>query len=105
MNCKMNGAVATMPEVEHIYVQPASSDNGVALGAAMLCSIEYDDAPLSRMEHCYLGPEYSNDEIESALDESKVSYSIQLPCRVDIPIAGISQLFLPQPAKQSRGGS
>ena len=36
MNCKLNGVLANLPEVKEIYIQPAASDNGVALGAAML---------------------------------------------------------------------
>ena len=34
MNCKLNGVLANLPEVKKIYIQPASSDNGVSLGAA-----------------------------------------------------------------------
>ena len=30
MNCKLNGMVANLPEVKNIFVQPASSDNGVS---------------------------------------------------------------------------
>tara|TARA_Y100000748_G_scaffold304228_1_gene312930 strand:- start:3013 stop:4749 length:1737 start_codon:yes stop_codon:yes gene_type:complete len=74
MNCKMNGALASLPEVNEIHVQPASSDNGVALGAALLSSINHGKRPKNIMPHVYFGPSFNDHEIELALKEAKVSY-------------------------------
>ena len=40
MNCVMNGSLARESFVDNIFVQPASSDNGVSLGAAQLLSLK-----------------------------------------------------------------
>jgi carbamoyltransferase len=74
MNCKMNGKLAMLPEVEKIFVQPASSDNGVSLGAAYLLALEEGASHFSTMTHAYWGPAFEGDAIEKALRESKQDY-------------------------------
>ncbi len=73
MNCKLNGALANLSEVKQIYIQPASSDNGVALGAAML-SAKNEKGNFEKMEHCYYGNSFSNNEILKYLKESKIKF-------------------------------
>ena len=75
MNCKMNGVIANLESVKSIYVQPASSDNGTALGAACLAATEEKHKIHKIMPHAYWGPEYSNSEIEKAIKETKLKYS------------------------------
>lgn len=74
MNCKMNGQVGCLPNVSQLYVQPASSDNGTALGAAYLAAREAGSNAFPTMKHVYLGPEYTNEEIVYALKFSKLYY-------------------------------
>ena len=73
MNCKLNGMIADLPEVDKIYIQPASSDNGVALGAAML-SAKNEKGNFSKMQHCYYGPGFTNNEIKDYLKEAKIKF-------------------------------
>jgi len=73
MNCKLNGAVANLNEVKNIYIQPASSDNGVSLGSAMLAA-KNEGGNFSRMEHCYYGNSFTNKSILKSLKESKIKY-------------------------------
>jgi carbamoyltransferase len=73
MNCKMNGAIAEMSEVSDIYVQPASADNGISLGAAYLMAQRAGVTP-EAMGHAYWGPSFSDDEVENALKEAKLDY-------------------------------
>ena len=73
MNCKLNGMVANLPEVKNIFVQPASSDNGVSLGAAMI-SANNNIGKFKKMEHCYYGESFSNSEILKSLKESKLKF-------------------------------
>lgn len=75
MNCKMNGVISAMPEVKNIYVQPASSDNGTALGAACVSAVKKNFKLNKIMPHAYWGPEYSDIEIKKAIIESKLKYS------------------------------
>ncbi|MDB9820137.1 hypothetical protein OAC02_00960 [Candidatus Pelagibacter sp.] len=73
MNCKLNGMVANLPEVKNIFVQPASSDNGVSLGAAMI-SASNKIGKFKKMEHCYYGESFTNTQILKSLKESKLKF-------------------------------
>lgn len=74
MNCCMNGKLAMLPEVAKFFVQPASADNGIALGAAYLVAGEAAMKDSKPMVHAYWGNEYTDKEIEGALKESKLPY-------------------------------
>ena len=73
MNCKLNGVLANLSEVDKIYIQPASSDNGVSLGAAML-SARNDKGKFTKMSHCYYGNSFSDSKIKNALKEAKIKF-------------------------------
>jgi carbamoyltransferase len=75
MNCVMNGKLASQSFVDDIFVQPAASDNGAALGAALLMARERGVDASFRMTHLYYGPAYSNEQIEKALQEAKIDYA------------------------------
>lgn len=74
MNCKTNGKLAEMKEVDNIFVQPASSDNGAAIGAAILVAREDGVKSFSKLENCYFGSEYSDEQIKKVLVDSKVKF-------------------------------
>lgn len=77
LNCKMNGRIFEELDIEDIFIQPISGDDGgCTLGAAAALHYELtgDTRPL-RMEHVYFGPQYTDAEIESALEEHGVSYA------------------------------
>ena len=76
MNCKMNGEVGKLPEVKALFVQPASADNGTALGAAYLVAKESGVNSFAIMKHAYWGPEFNDDEVERAIQEAKLSFRI-----------------------------
>lgn len=60
---------------ERVFVQPASGNEGTALGAAWLAWHQQLGKP--RMDppaHLYWGPEYSNHEIKLVLDNCKAHY-------------------------------
>jgi carbamoyltransferase len=69
MNSVANGKLREHTPFREVYIQPASADNGTALGAAF-----YADAQLTRrrtpfvMTHSYWGPEFSDQAIVSAID-------------------------------------
>jgi carbamoyltransferase len=68
LNCSMNGKLAMLPWVDNIFIQPAAHDAGTALGAALYVHAQKtSQRPVWVMEHAYWGPEYSNQEIETAL--------------------------------------
>lgn len=60
---------------ERVFVQPAAGNEGTALGAGWLASRQAQPKPLqSELSNLYLGPEFSNQDIKSVLDNCKASY-------------------------------
>ncbi len=79
LNCVANGMLLEKSGFEKIWVQPASGDAGNALGAALAFRytsqnknrvVESSDA----MKSAYLGPEFSNTQIENYLKEKLIPY-------------------------------
>jgi len=75
MNCCMNGKLSLLDDVREIFVQPASADNGIALGAAWVLAQRSGATGFERMRHAYWGPAYAAPEVEAAIRESKLSYT------------------------------
>lgn len=81
LNCVANGKLLRENIFENIWVQPASGDAGGALGAALAVWYEYLDNERSvdqnrtdSMSGAYLGPEFSQTEIQSFLDTLNAKY-------------------------------
>ncbi len=74
MNCKMNGVLAKWIGYENFFVQPAAGDNGISLGAALAACRYEDRIRKASFSHPYLGPEYDNATIETALIEAGLAY-------------------------------
>lgn len=82
LNCVMNARLRDYGPFSRIWVQPAAGDAGTALGAALWVDaqeriLKEDDPNRERpyrMEHTFLGPAYSDDEIEEFLRWSKLPY-------------------------------
>jgi carbamoyltransferase len=76
LNSKANGKIAASGLVEKIFVQPAASDDGVALGAALAPYLDNGGkVPNKAMRHAYLGPAFDDEAIELALRTFKLRYS------------------------------
>ena len=75
LNCDMNAQIRDLDFVDEIYIQPASHDAGTALGAALEVAARHGEPSGFRMDHAYLGPEYSPRDIQSVLDEVKIPYT------------------------------
>jgi carbamoyltransferase len=65
LNVKLNQRIIARPEVSELFVQPAAGDAGTAVGAAAFVS-ERNGVPVEKMEHVYLGPAYSNEDVIAA---------------------------------------
>ena len=76
MNCKMNGFVSEMKEVDELFVHPASHDGGANIGAAMLSLKKYvPEISFKKLSHAYVGPSYSDQYIENVLNYSKLKWN------------------------------
>jgi carbamoyltransferase len=76
LNSKANGKIQASGMVDAIFIQPAASDDGVALGAVFAPYLDRDGRlPMKPLRHAYLGPEFSDAEIEKALVTYKLRAS------------------------------
>ena len=73
-NVKTNQQVYEMPEVQDIYIYPASGDSGVSIGAAMLDIHQHEGMKTQRTERVYYGASYANEHIESILKKRNLNY-------------------------------
>ncbi|OQY75601.1 MAG: carbamoyltransferase, partial [Rhodocyclaceae bacterium UTPRO2] len=67
LNVKLNQRIIARPDVKELFVQPASGDSGTAVGAASYVSAARG-VPVEKMEHVYLGPSYTNEEVIAACE-------------------------------------
>lgn len=74
LNVKMNQVLLAHPLVREIFVQPVANDAGTSLGAATFAAW-MEGERIEPMKHLYLGPEFSNDEIERVLAASGLPYA------------------------------
>jgi carbamoyltransferase len=89
LNSKANGKIAASGLVEKIFVQPAASDDGVALGAALAPYMDGGGRlPKKAMRHAYLGPAFDDSAVETALRTYKLRYT-----RVDDPAGTAAELL------------
>ena len=72
----MNARLRDRGPFKNIWVQPAAGDAGTALGAALWVDARErgTDERVWQMGHAYLGPAYSDDEIEAFLKWTGVPY-------------------------------
>ncbi|HOK09760.1 MAG TPA: carbamoyltransferase [Candidatus Hydrogenedens sp.] len=78
LNCVANGRLLREGPFDEIWIQPCASDGGNALGCALLVWHQVygkERIPDSRRQKAsYLGPEFSDDEIETFLREENIPY-------------------------------
>ena len=82
LNCVANGKILKEKIFDNIWVQPAAGDAGGSLGAALaLWHIEENNPRVVNlnddMQGSYLGPEYSQKEIQNELDKIGAVYKIK----------------------------
>jgi len=82
LNCVANGKILKEKIFDNIWVQPAAGDAGGSLGAALaLWHIDQNNPrkinPRDDMQGSYLGPEYTQDQIEKELDKIGAVYQVK----------------------------
>ena len=92
LNCVGNGRILRESPFKGLWIQPAAGDAGGALGAALTTWHQFEGHPRhsngvdDKMRGGYLGPRFSNEEIERFLKEDGAPYvrlsDEELPKRV-----------------------
>jgi len=74
-NVRLNQRIRELPEIDSVWIHPAMTDQGIALGAALaFLAAEKPRLPF-RLPDAYLGPESSETEIEAALHTAGLPYT------------------------------
>lgn len=83
-NVKLNQRLREIPGVEQIFVYPNMGDGGCGTGAAMLAFDHrlFGERPI---ENVYLGPDYGEARIRSALEQHSLSF--ERPDDIDFRVA------------------
>jgi len=81
LNCVANGKLVKAELFESLWIQPAASDAGSALGCALAAYYCKDGVKRKvdksdSMKGCYLGPSYSNEEITEVLNNAGASFKV-----------------------------
>ena len=75
LNCSLNGKIQESKIFDEIFVQPASSDDGAAIGACFLSHKNLkQELKTQRFDDFYLGSSYSNSDIEKSLKAHDVEW-------------------------------
>lgn len=80
LNCVGNGRILREGIFENVWIQPAAGDAGGALGAALFVWYQYlenkreADSKRDFQQGSYLGPRFSDQDIENYLKENNLSY-------------------------------
>jgi carbamoyltransferase len=73
-NVKTNQQIYEIPEINDLYIYPASGDSGVSIGAALLDIHLNNGISNKRTKQVYYGASYSNEDIKSILSKTEFSY-------------------------------
>ncbi len=74
LNSVMNGRILLETPFEEFFAQPAAADDGCALGAALEVTVGKHNLPRPRDGFTYTGPEFTEAEMEQALQDAGVEY-------------------------------
>ncbi len=75
LNCVANWKILQQTAFENIYIQPAAGDSGGAVGTAFHIYNTLLKKPREFvMNHAYLGPSFTHDEIKKVLDTFEATY-------------------------------
>jgi len=81
MNSVANGRIRERTEFDEVYIQPASGDNGTALGAAFWVWNQVLKGPRRFvMRHGYWGPSFGDTEIAAALEDRRADLARERCC-------------------------
>jgi carbamoyltransferase len=79
MNSKANGRLLASGAIDDIFVQPAATDDGTAVGAALAVHLRLrKDVPRYELEDVYLGPEVTDAQVRQAVTAYKLP-AVQVP--------------------------
>ncbi len=87
LNCVGNGRILREGPYKGLWIQPAAGDAGGAVGAALAAWHQYEEHPRKasghdQMKGSFLGPSFSNDQIEHFLQKLDAPYEVLADSRL-----------------------
>ena len=73
LNCVANAALRELSFIDNIFIHPAATDAGLAMGSTLKVALD-NGFKFGRLKHAYWGTGYSNKEIENVLKQVKCHY-------------------------------
>ena len=74
LNCLANQKIEALDGVTELYIQPASNDAGIALGAAYLAAVDLGETKFEKQTHAFLGSYYEDEALEEVIQRCNISY-------------------------------
>jgi carbamoyltransferase len=75
LNAVANGRILPETDFEHLYIQPAAGDSGIAVGAAYYVWNQELERPRGFvMEHAYTGPQFTEADCAQAIEAAGFEY-------------------------------
>ena len=93
LNCTANGKLMRSRLFDEVYIQPVAGDDGVALGAALYRTSLAQKMPNERLPAPLFGPQYSDAEVEAALQKFDGKIQWQRYATVDETCAAAAKLI------------
>ena len=88
LNCVANGRILQEGPFSNLFVQPAASDDGTAIGNALLAwKLSTGQLPKWQFQSPYLGKKYSLSEVSSALQKFEQKIFIRHPVNLALDFA------------------
>jgi carbamoyltransferase len=86
MNVKLNQKILDLPEVKTLFILPSCGDESNALGASIQAAIAkgYSYQDISPLKMVYWGPEYSDEDVKTAIDRDLPSEGFHVTRHDDI---------------------
>jgi carbamoyltransferase len=74
LNVKMNSRLHRMDLFDHVWAFPIPSDSGLAIGAAVGHWVDATQKRPPALDHVYLGPSFTDEDIENQLQQCGLAY-------------------------------
>jgi carbamoyltransferase len=74
LNCLANQKIGALDGVTELFIQPASNDAGIALGAAYLAAVDLGETKFEKQTHTFLGSYYEAASIEDVIQYCQLAY-------------------------------
>ncbi len=75
LNCLANQKIEALDGVTELFIQPASNDAGIALGAAYLAAVDIGESVFEKQMNTFLGTEFADLAVEEMIQRCQIPYS------------------------------